>query len=401
MNRSLLPYLAASLLAIGFLLVISAMTPPIDRYKGADSDGRQYVTMAGDTVMFGARFAGYAPFAYRVATPWLASWVPAGNVIAKFRILAWVDAALILLLAYALLHTLGFGPWDSLLGMGLYGLSFWTLKFAFYSPCYIDHQTQVVLLAILLVMARGWWPLLPFMIFGGYFQKESVLAVVPVITAFFIGRRGWRWWPAYAVGMASAVAAVAARLALEGMVHPTNSELGGPLYAIQDSWGVISHTPGYPRILIVAAFSCLGVMPLLLISHLRWVLRYLWQNPAWLVMILVGVALLLGGLDKSRLFLNMLPAVVVASVALIAHLRKQLTPRRFALWLTLVLLVHAYLGAHLEPFRDFMDYLNRMVPEHSPNQGAQGFTRMFFACVIFAVGDLVLRWRTSPAIDAP
>ncbi|MFN8396857.1 MAG: hypothetical protein U0176_19685 [Bacteroidia bacterium] len=378
------------------LLGIWASTPLTDRYQGADSDGRQYVAMAGDSMMFGSNFARYAPFAYRVATPWVAKQIPGRDVIAKFKVLAWIDAAMMLLLCFVLFQALGFSPWDSLIGMGLYGLSFWTLKFAFYSPCYIDHQSQVIVLAILVVMAKGWWPFLPIIVFAGYFQKESVVAVIPVILAFYVSNKGWKWWPTYVIGALSVSAAVIAGLILRNNVHPINLELASPLYAMEDSWAVITHTPGYPRILVVAIFSCMGVMPLLVLGQLRWALRYLQRNPAWLAMTGVGLVFLLGGLDKSRLFLHMLPAVTVVSVAIISDLRRQLSPTRFRMWVGFLFLIHAFLGAHLEPFRDFMNYLNRMVPEHSPNQGAEGFTRVFFACVIYLVGDLVIRWRKNP-----
>lgn len=378
----------AVLLLVGFVRLSTQQTT---RNKGADSDGRQYVTMAGDTALFGKAFARYAPFCYRVATPWIASRLPGKDVFAKFQLLAIVDAVLMLLLVFALMRALKFSHWDAILGMVLYGTVFWALKFAFFSPCYIDHLAQVAMLLILVVMAKGWWPLLPILVFGGYFQKETVVALVPVYMIYFLWIKGWRWWPLYVLGFFSLAASVVPYFILRNNVHPTNLSLGSPFYAIADSWMIITTTPGYPRILIVAIFSGLGLLPVIALSHGKYAWRYLRAHPYWLVMILTGTLLLFGGKDKSRLFLHMLPAMTVLAVAVIRDLRKDMPKTPYFAWLGLVSLLHAFMGNLFTPFRDFFDYVNRMVPEHSPTEGGQGFTRVTLVVTLFLVGNYVLR----------
>lgn len=385
---------SAILLLVGFVRLTTQQT---DRDKGADADGRQYVTMAGDTAMFGMEFARIAPFCFRIATPWLASKLPGNDVFAKFRVLALIDTTLILLLVFALLRALNFSHWDSILGMTLYGTVFWTLKFSFFAPCYIDHSTQVITLLVLWVMVKRWWPLLPMLVFGGYFQKESVVFLVPVFMVYFVQTRGWRWWPLYVLGFFALAASIIPYFILRNNVHPLNLVLGSPLRAISDNWKIIARTPGYPRILIVAIFSGLGVLPLVILSQFRSVWDYLRQHLYLLMMIAIGTFLLLGGQDKARLFLHMLPAVTILSVAMIREVRTRFSKVNYFAWLFLVLLLHLFVGNHLAPFRDFVDYLNHIVPEHSPTEGGQGFTRVTLVVTLFIIGNFLLcKWHRSP-----
>jgi hypothetical protein len=148
---------------------------------------------------------------------------------------------------------------------------------------------------------------------------------------------------------------------------------------------------------VVAIFSGLGILPLVILSHFRWALTYIRQHLHWLAMIGIGTFLLLGGQDKARLFLHMLPAVVVVAVAVVRDLQLRLPKAYFIAWLSMVLSLHFFIGHHFSAFKDFNAYLHRMVPEHSYTAGAQGFTRVALTLTLFLIGNFVLRKHQQPA----
>ncbi len=377
------------LLLVGFLVgFISLTTPLTDRCKGADADGRQYTVMAGDT-LFPPEFGHYAPFCYRVATTWIASKVPAKGSIAQFSIVARIDCVLMLILAFALLRALGFEYWTSLAGMTFYAGVFWTLKFSVFSPAYIDHMTQVIALLILWVMAKKWWFLLPPLMFGAYFQKESLIALVPVIMIYYLSEKGWKWIPLYILGFFLAAASVIPYFILRNNVHQLNPE-SSPFYALSESWKIVNEKPGYLRIMVTAMFSGLGIMPLIILSQFRWVVGYLRKNPHWIAMILIGIFLLFGGKDKPRLMLYALPAFMVMTVSVLQRLKNNLPVWTYRAWLGIMLGLNFYFASWFSPFVDFMDYLDHMVPEHSPGEGALGFDRAVLVTLLFLLANYVL-----------
>jgi hypothetical protein len=196
------------------------------------------------------------------------------------------------------------------------------------------------------------------------------------------------------LGFFSLAASIIPYFILKNNVHPLNVEIGTPMYAISESWNIVATTPGYPRILIVAIFSGLGLLPLIILSNFSWSTRYLRTNLHWGFMVAIGIFLLFGGKDKSRLFLHMLPAITILALGAIRDIRARLSKVDFIVWLAITTLLHVFMGNLLAAFSNFHDYLNRMVPEHSGTQGGQGFTRVALLTTLFFIANYVLQNRS-------
>jgi len=116
------------------MLILSWLTTPlIKSHDGLDSDGVFYAAMArranipDDTTLI------YAPWCWRVLTPYLSSKLPF-DIVGDFKALAFVSNLISLMLLYGLLRRVNRSPKAALLGVLLYAGVFWTVKFSFYSP---------------------------------------------------------------------------------------------------------------------------------------------------------------------------------------------------------------------------------------------------------------------------
>jgi hypothetical protein len=128
--------------------------------------------------------------------------------------------------------------------------------------------------------------------------------------------------------------------------------------------GQAAHLDFWPM-LLQAAFSGLGVIPvLLLVQYQSWIafIRRRWE---WVVYAAIAVAFVLGGGDKGRLFLYILPLVVILAVHNSMAFGRYCSPRRITWWAVVTLALHWYIGGYFGSMGSFSDYLARMVPEHS------------------------------------
>jgi hypothetical protein len=97
---------------------------------------------------------------------------------------------------------------------------------------------------------------------------------------------------------------------------------------------------------------------------------FLRREPFWAVQIPLGCVLLLGGVDKARLFLYMAPAMAILGAVVCHRVYHRLGASAAALataWLALTLLAHLWLGHHLRPMGGVAEYLTRLVPVHAPS----------------------------------
>ncbi len=115
---------------------------------------------------------------------------------------------------------------------------------------------------------------------------------------------------------------------------------------LQETWRSL-HPPFWP-VFAHAMFSGLGVLPVLLLARCRPWLALLRRRPALVVYLVIAVACLFGGIDKSRLFLYALPVLTCLSLASMASLEEDLGSR-FPVWAMLFLSCHWYLGNYLTP----------------------------------------------------
>jgi hypothetical protein len=351
--------LAVALGVGGFLLLVGLTTPVTERNGGFDSDGVFYAAMTGDS-RFPPALAATPPWCWRPLTPLVVAALPFATL-TGFQVVSTAATAGCLLLFYALLLRLGASRGAALLGLALYAGVFWAVKFSFYSPAYVDASTQLVLLLVLWLVARERYAIVVPVLAVGVLQKESLVALGLVAYAGRAARVGWR--SREALGYLTLVLSLPllAHLAVRALV-PAAAPYSLTQVAGQ-AWAALRPSM-WPR-LVLEVYSGLGVLPLVLLYGWKDAARVAPREPAWLTLVAVGAALLFGGVDKGRLFLYLLPAVVVWIVALVAAIRRRSDERRFGGWLTATLVLHFYLGNYLTPIGAFPQYLARLVPIHS------------------------------------
>jgi hypothetical protein len=97
------------------------------------------------------------------------------------------------------------------------------------------------------------------------------------------------------------------------------------------------------------------------------------------------------GADKGRLFLYILPAVIVVTTKIIEPI---VSPPRIntLLWIMLSLTLHYYLGYHFTPMDSPMDFYYRMIPVHASGPLLPNFVR---------IGVVLLIWISLTAYLRP
>ena len=368
---------AWGLLPLCLLASVWLSTPLIEHNSGLDSDGVLYAAMAEKTAE-GEALSRTAPWCWRPLTPFLASLLPY-STITDFKVLAFFSSWLSLVLLYEIIRRCNLSHVAAILGMLFYAGIFWTVKFSFYSPCYIDVQTQAFLLAVMLLMVAGRHWVLPVLIGAGTFQKESMLFLTAV--AYLHYARGHRRpvWRLLAYLMALGLPAVAAFLAVRLAVDPVNHY--SSLDAFLINLARATKPDFWPRLLL-ATFSGLGMLPLIVCYRARYSYQFLRENPEWLAMIVVGLVLLFGGVDKARLFLYVLPPLVLMASGIFEEMLVR-SSRATWVWIGTTLLLHLHIGHQFAAMGTYQDYLNRMVPFHAPGPLLPSFGRLGMVVVIW------------------
>lgn len=369
------------------LLVLTSIwlsTPLIEHNSGRDSDGVLYAAMAESKVADSA-FSSTAPWCWRPLTPLLASLLPFSTIM-DFKVLAFFSNWLSLILIYEILRRSNLSSVVAAIGVLFYAGIFWTVKFSFYSPCYVDAETQVFLLAVMLLMIlRRHWAL-PLLIGVGALQKESLVLLAPIAFLDYARLHRGPRWSALLYLIALVILGIAGLAGARLAVDPVNqySSLGTFLANV----GRAAQIGFWPRLLL-AAFSGLGMLPLVVCSRAGYSYRFLRESPQWLGMILVGILLLFGGVDKARLFLYVLPVVVLTASRIFEdYLRR---PSRLVwAWMGSTLLLHLYIGHQLTPMTTYKEYLNWMVPTHAPGSLWPGFARLGLAAFIWLGATLAM-----------
>jgi hypothetical protein len=371
---------------------LSTSTPAYE--TGLRSDQLHYAAMALRDIA-PARLYATAPWCWRILTPLQVSFLPVGeapfhDVIANFKVLAFVSNWLSLVLLYALLRRLGAVPAARIFGVLAYAGIHWTLKFSFRAPAYVDFQMQTLVLAILYcAIARRYWVTLALFALAAV-QKEAALLLIPAVAVHrFRTRRAFDaadgLWLACAVALPAA-----ALLAVRTAIPPIN-----PYSATRVArWVLTQQLPDpsfWPRFL-VAVFSGLGILPLVLAWRWRAVGRCLRENPHWMALLACGLLALFGGIDKARLFLPLTPVVVVLAVAAWGP---ELCGRGTAAlyWIALTLVLNAYLGHHFEPMGPPGAALARLAPIHAKTSLVPSLVRIGIVAAVWCAATAALQRR--------
>ncbi len=359
-TRRALTY-AFPVLAVILVSAVFITTPVIDHGLGFDSDGRMYGVMAGSH-LFPSSMANQAPWCYRVLTPYLAHLLP-WDTLQNFRFLAYVSTLLSLCLLFLIFRRVRFSSELSILGVLLYAGVFWTVRFSFYSPAYIDYQTQLFLLLIIyLTITEHYVILLPALVLSAL-QKESLAAYALFSALHLVRCRRNRSGLLLGVAVISLIVLPLGSVLLVRYLVPAENTMNSTLALLKEISRL--REPGFWVILWQACFSGLGLLPVILvIQHGPWI-GFLRRHVEWIIYFLISILFLFGGIDKSRLFLYSLPMVILLGMHVLAGLAAMVEGRRFLAWALIMVLLQFFMGGYLTPMGTFSGYLAKMVPEHS------------------------------------
>ncbi len=290
------------------LTIILVSTPLIEYRGGLDSDGVHYASMANRfasnkwLTQLAYTIPSYAPWCWRVLTPFLVSLLPF-PIIGSFKFIAFVSIYISLLLLYGILRLNKLSRTGSVLGMLLFVGVFWTVKFSFYSPCYIEFQTLTFILATLYLALRKTYWAIPVILALGVLQKESILFMIPVVYTLYAQTHGWFSRQSIGYALSLIVLPIVALSIVRLSIHPLNE------YSAMDHvlWSLsLFIKPGYWSRIFLEIFSGLGILPCILGLNIKYVYKFLRENLHWLVMIVLGLIILLGADDKARVLINFL-----------------------------------------------------------------------------------------------
>jgi len=392
--------LSGAVLPLAILVPIWLVTPTPEHAGGLRADPLYYAAMAlRDSAP--ERLSHVAPWCWRVLTPFLVSLWPIDaegfpDAIQHFKRLAFVSNWLSLVLLYSLLRRLGASPAARVFGVLAYAGIHWTVKFSFRAPGYVDFQMQLLVIAVLLCMvARRYWLMLPLFALAAI-QKETTLLLLPAVALHRFLARPERGGADAAWLAGLLVLPSIALFWVRSGVEPVNdfSAVDAIARVLSEQLLDVAFWPRFG----IAIFSGLGILPLLLAWRPHATAKFLRDEPQWGVVIACGLTALAGGVDKARLFLPMTPAIVVIAVSVwqpalsnIAHSGRTLA------WLSVTLLLNAYLGHHFEPMGDAGAALARLAPIHARGSLTGAWLRIASVAGLWFAATAVLRPLAGPS----
>lgn len=352
------PALLRVVVAVVVTALMWAATTPTTHEGGWDADGRHYAAMAG-VEGFSIHIGQVGPWCYRILTPAIVALLPL-EPMGGFTLVTFVaNVANLVLLDLLLLGAGISGRRARLVALALWTTSFWTLRFSFYSPAYIDAPTITVLLAgLVLALRRRWFGcLLVFTV--GVLQKESLaaFALAPAVMVWQDQHLGWfhRRLVALGFGVAPFAVAWAIRWAIDAPGFSTWTVLQGELRALASAAGMLDLT--------AAMFAGLGLLPAVVLVGWRSVLGLGRRHAGLAVAAVVAASTVVGGVDKSRPFLYLLPLVLLVAADLVERWKPP--HRGLWLWCTVCVVGQAALAGLFDPTPSFELFLTRFVPEHA------------------------------------
>jgi hypothetical protein len=354
--RKLLGTAALPLIIIGFFYLT---TPITQEYSGFGFDGRLYAAMS-DPDNFPYQWSHHAPWCWRVLTPLLASFLPF-TLTTNFLLIGIVSIFINLVLIQSIAESLGFSKLNQNIALLLYAGIFWTVKWSFFYPYYIDAQTQSFMLLAVLLMLKNQFNAALAAILLGVLQKESLIFMVPVAaTQLYETSKDKKAAQKYlAIGLILALIPHA----LVRFLIPAVNEYS-PETVLRVTFLTKFSGARFLLALPISIISGLGLLWLPILCVWRESKRFL-ESHLWLsVMIMLGMLQLFLGWDTARIFLAMLPAVLVLSLNALAIILER---DKFAvLLLLLFLFLHFSCGFILSWLGDYRIIMPYMLPDNPP-----------------------------------
>ncbi len=385
-SHSYLDTLAVVFFSLILNTTVYLTTPLTEINDGYDRDGLHYARMSQSDML---QSDVEMPHKQRILIPFIVHHIPLPTISA-FSLIAFVSCVVNIVVFYLLLLKIGFSRFFSFVGILFYAGVFWSVKFSYFSPCYTDYVSQLILLLLLYLVVdrqhllaivllclatlhKEVFPYFSIFVVSDYLfklnfktnRKEKLILVIYLLSPFVVLKV----------------------LHFFGSLH-TSGSLMVILYQMArfrliEFWPVFIH----------AIISGCGILPILIIFGHKSVVTFLKQHPSLIVYFALSVLALFGGIDKSRLFNYMLPLIVILSIDFINN-QKFKVNFTFIFWLSACLLIHFYLGGIFSPIGNTESYLSRFVPEHSGGKYMNYFLTNLLIIVVLSIGTYFYLKRT-------
>ncbi len=350
--------LISGVMALLITCVVGLSTTRTEFALGRDADGQRYEALAlsfrGEPHSPAAALS--APWCYRVLVPGVAALLPISPE-SSLPLLSYGSTAAALWVFALLMQRWGMSWRQSLLGMLLYATVFWSVKFSFYSPFYIDSSVQLLFLSTLYAWERRALTVVSGLLIFGVLAKESLVLLVPVFAYAAVRSGRWAERQRWFVGTSVMVgAALAAPRVLISALNDYSPEAA----LVQTAVRQLSSAHFWSRLPLELASGTGLLLLLALWSRAAW--GRLQEQPILMGLLVVGVAQLFGGWDKGRLFLPLLPVIVFLAMP---QAKIWYQTSRARCWWGGTLLLQAYLGHLFSPITTHAEYLRWLVPLHA------------------------------------
>jgi len=382
------------LLAIAVTLAVWATTPVTTENGGLDSDAVFYARLV-EAPLFSAPPDVPPPYVYRVLTPKIVSLLP-GPLVSRFRAVAIVADVATLVILFELFEAFEVEAAGTTFGVLLYAGVFWTLKFSFFSPGYVDHVTALLLAGLVYLTAIRRHALATLVLAVSALHKESLPLFGVFIAADIVATSREKMTPRR---RATAVAAIILPVAVVLLMHVVVGvqSMGTVRNVLREGWRLLH--PRFWPVFVQTGFSGLGLIPLVLIIRSRPWKDLLRRRPSLIVFLVIAAACLLGGVDKGRLFQYSLPVLTLMAAVGADALAAEFGLAWFGTWALVFLAAHWYLGNYLSPIGPRPEFLAKLVPEHVYAAPLVYLSRLYLArdCAVAAVVLLFTLWVIASA----
>lgn len=349
--------------ATGLTFTIYFLTPLTDHYNGIGFDGRFYAAMAFPQDKI-AIWTHHAPWCWRIFTPYIVGALPF-NLLDNFLVLAVTSAILNLFLVGLILKELRKDFITQIFGISLYASHFFTTRWSFYSPCYIDYQTQFFILLTIYALLKGYFKLLPLIIFLATLHKESLIFLSLPCALFYYDSKNTKennlnlLRNTHFYFLFLFMPAIAAIGATRFFIPAINSYSTEAVLLATFTKQVFSLN--FWPLFLLSIFSGLGILPLLAILYKNELKEYLVNNRFWIVFFILTIPQLFGGDEKARLFLPMLITLFFPLMAIlpISNWSKNISGR---IWLSTILATSAYFGHFFSPIKSYEELTTTHLP---------------------------------------
>lgn len=350
---------------------------------GRDADGQRYEALAaafrGEP--HSPQLAFSAPWCFRVLVPGVAALLPVPLEVG-FPAISWTSTALALWLLALLLQRWGLSWGSSVLGMLLYAAVFWSVKFSFYSPFYIDSVAQLLLLGTLYAWERKAYRVVTALLIVGVLAKESLALLLPVFAFTLVRSGAWagrnRWFLLSLVSVAISLAIPRVFISALNEYSPEAALVQTAALQLMSRhfWSVfpLELVSGTGLLVILSFYGSSG-----------W--GRVKARPQLLGLLCIGVIQLFGGWDKGRLFLPLLPVLVY--LALSPANSPSQSVRRCCWWVGTFML-HAYLGHLFTPMGTHAEYLRWLVPLHAAEPTTLQCWRVMIVIALWGIWTALL-----------